>query len=676
MLLHVNNLKTYFRTDEGLARAVDGVSFTVEEGESLVLVGESGCGKTVCALSLMRLIQKPGYHPEGEIVLEGTDLLKCTDEELRHIRGNRISMVFQEPMSSLNPVFSIGNQIMEPLMLHQKMDKLTAQRRSVELLDMMGVPSPDIRLREYPHQLSGGMRQRVMIAMALACRPRLLIADEPTTSIDVTVQAQILHLIKELQEEIGMSLILITHDLGVVNEMADQVCVMYAGKVAEIAPRQALFEKPSHPYTIKLFESIPRGVQRKQHLKTITGTVRPATQFPEGCRFAERCPHASERCTLEAPSLLEIEEGHSVSCYLFDPDDPLQAQPALDQKEVLWPEISRSDSPLIEIHDLKTYFPVKKGFFQRTVGYLKAVDGVSLTITQGSTVGLVGESGCGKTTLGHTLLKLVSPTSGKVLFEGKDLLKMEGAELRSLRRDLQIVFQDPFSSLSPRMLVKDIIEEGMKVHKIGRSEEERIAKVDAVLQEVGLDPTVKERYPHEFSGGQRQRIAIARALVLNPKFLILDEATSSLDVSVQAQILNLLRQLQVTHDLTYLFITHDLGVVEYLATDVAVMYLGRIVEYGKVEEIFAYPRHPYTQSLLSAVPRIDSRREPLILLQGDVPSPINPPTGCHFHPRCPLLQQSDSEMLKVLCHTQYPSSHQTSSTHWAACHAVDSRAAL
>ena len=672
-LLEVENLHTYFTTEAGVARAVDGVSFTLEAGESLALVGESACGKSVTALSLMRLIEPPsGYHPSGQIHFEGTDLLQANEATLQHIRGNRISMIFQEPLTALNPVFTIADQLCEPLLLHQKLDKGQATRRGRELLEQMGIAAPDVVMRSYPHQLSGGMRQRVMIAMAIACRPRLMIADEPTTALDVTVQAQILYLIQELQREIGMALLLITHDLGIVNQMSDRVLVMYAGTLVETGTRAAVLRQPGHPYTIKLLQSVPRGVRHDQRLQVIRGTVRPATDVAPGCRFAERCDHAAARCSGAAPALFPAPGGSQVACYLHDPHDPLPAREIVADS-TLAPHLAPrtpSPAPLVEIRDLRTHFPVKKGFFQRVVGYVKAVDGVTLTIPEGITLGLVGESGCGKTTLGHSLIRLEERAQGQVCFAGQDILGLPPRAMRDVRRSVQIIFQDPFSSLNPRFTVQNLVGEGLRVHEPRLTAVEYERRIAEVLEEVGLSATMLQRYAHEFSGGQRQRLAIARALILHPRFLILDEATSALDVSVQAQILNLLRDLQARYQLTYLFITHDLGIIQYLAHAVAIMYLGRIVEYGATAAVFAHPAHPYTQSLLAAIPSLETRRTAPPPVLGDVPSPVSPPSGCHFHPRCPVLLSTTNAALRSACPTQYPPPLQAGPQRWARCHAV------
>ena len=677
-LLDVEDLHTHFHTEDGLARAVDGVSFHIAEGESLALVGESACGKSVTALSIMGLIRRPGFHPGGSIRLEGTELLGAREDVLRHIRGNRISMIFQEPMTSLNPVYTVANQLAEPLLLHQGMTQTQARARCRELLEQLGIASPGVVLDAYPHQLSGGMRQRVMIAMAIACRPQLMIADEPSTALDVTVQANILHLIRELQREYGMALLLITHDLGVVNQMCDRICVMYSGRVAEVAPREALLRDPQHPYAVRLLQSIPRGVSRSQRLTVIRGQVRSATDYPSGCRFAERCDHAAERCTAAQPPLFPTRADGLAACYLQDPREPLPPRETPPAVTSAHGERHTEGAVLLETRALRTHFPIHQGFFQRVVGHVRAVDGVSLAIRAGTTLGLVGESGCGKTTLGHSLLNLEGHARGEVLFEGRNLLALPAAELRRMRRKVQIIFQDPFGSLNPRLMINDIVGEGLRLHEPGLGGAETERRIAETLHEVGLAPDIGYRYAHEFSGGQRQRIAVARALILRPRFIVLDEATSALDVSVQAQILNLLRDLQVRHHLTYLFITHDLGVVQYLADEVAVMYLGRIVEHGPSEAVFAQPAHPYTRSLLAAVPSLTTRWSEPPQLSGEVPSPVNPPTGCHFHPRCPVYLGSDDPHLRGRCPSAYPDAYPQGAGpqgtgHWARCFAAEGR---
>ncbi len=660
-LLSVHDLKTYFRTGEGLARAVDGISFDIHKGQTFALVGESGCGKSVTALSIMQLVPEPtGYIAGGQIFYRDTDIVRLSEWEKRRIRGNEISMIFQEPMTSLNPVFTIGDQIVEAIRLHQNLDKSKARRKAVEMLDLVGISEPEQRFKDYPHQFSGGMKQRVMIAIALSCQPGLLIADEPTTALDVTIQAQVLDLIRELQKEMGTAVLLITHDLGVVAETAERIAVMYAGKIVEITDRRELFESPYHPYTQRLLESLPTRQKRGYALQTISGRVPKAISYLPGCRFADRCHRVMPDCHSVAPELVEVSPGHQVSCHLYSGFQP-RTSGIEHQASSIEYRVSSTQSPIIQTAGFKVYFDIRKGLFKKTVGHVRAVDGVDLTIRKGRTLALVGESGCGKTTLGKGLLQLISPTDGSVVYDNVDLMKLRRKELFPYRRKLQIVFQDPYSSLNPRMMVGEIIQEGMMAHGIGSGKAEREERVREIMLKVGLDPDMVRRYPHEFSGGQRQRIGIARCLAVEPEFLVCDEATSALDVSVQAQVLNLLKDLQGELNLTYLFITHDLSIVEYFADEVMVMYLGRIVERGTTEDIFDNFKHPYTRALLSAIPRIDPESgRKAIKLEGDVPSPANPPPGCHFHPRCPRAMP--------VCREIYPQETTFGHSHACRCH--------
>jgi len=660
-ILRVEDLRTYFRTAEGTAKAVDGVSFGISKGETYALVGESGCGKSVTALSILQLVPKPaGYMAGGAVHLGDKRISSLPPVAMRRIRGNGISMIFQEPMTALNPVFTVGNQISEGIILHQRLSKADARKKAVDMLDKVGIPDPAQRYDEYPHQMSGGMRQRVMIAMALACRPEVLIADEPTTALDVTIQSQILELVTNLQKEFGTAVLLITHNMGVVKENADRVGVMYAGRTVEEASRDRIFAAPSHPYTQLLLRAIPSRGRRGRELVTIEGMVPRATEFPPGCRFSTRCPFMMARCRTEEPAPCTIADGHSVECFLFDKGSaPDVGADAIDETPAP-PPCVEPDRIRLEVRDLKMHFPIKKGVLRRTVGHVKAVDGVSLTVRKGETLALVGESGCGKTTVGKCLVRLLDPTSGSILFRGSNVANATHTQVKDLRQSIQMIFQDPFSSLNPRLMIGETVTEGMETHGIGASRAEREQQLAALLPRVGLSPEMAGRYPHEFSGGQRQRIGLARALAVNPELVICDEATSSLDVSVQAQILNLLRKLQHELGLSYLFITHDLSVVRYLADRVSVMYLGRIVEEGTTEEIFEDTRHPYTRALLSAVPQVDEiEGRKRIVLEGDVPSPVSPPAGCHFHPRCPEK--------KPECSKAYPGSISFTDTHHCHC---------
>ncbi len=534
VLLEISDLKVSF----GSTAVVDEIGFTINRGETFVLLGESGSGKSITAMAIMRLLPNAATINSGKVLLDGEDLLQLPESEMRGIRGGKVGMIFQEPQTSLNPVMTIGDQIGESLSWHKKLKGKTARARVIELLDAVGIAEADRRYGEYPHQFSGGMKQRVMIAMALAGEPELLIADEPSTALDVTIQAQVLELLLKLQKERNMAILFITHDLGVASKMADQVGVMYAGKIVENAPRDQFFKKPEHPYSQKLFDALPSKIKRDQE----------------------------------------------------------------EQNQ----QIDQDRSVLLEVKNLDVHFPIRTGFFKRVTGHVRAVNDVSMTLERGQTIAMVGESGSGKTTFGKGILQLIRPTNGSVMFDGVDLAKLSPAELRKRRTDIQIVFQDPYSSMNPRMIVSDIIEEGMIAQKIGKTKQDRIKRVEELLEQVGLEKEFRLRYPHEFSGGQRQRICIARALAVDPKLIICDEPTSALDVSVQSQILTLLKDLQNRLGLTYLFITHNLGVVEYIAHKVAVMYQGEIVEYGDVDQVLYAPEHAYTQKLLAAIPVIET----------------------------------------------------------------------
>ena len=671
-LLSVQNLKTYFRTPEGLARAVDGISFDIAPNEIFALVGESGCGKSVTALSVIQLVAQPaGFIAGGAIYYNGQDITRLPEVEKRKIQGNDIAMVFQEPMTSLNPVFTIGYQISEAIRQHQDLRGTAARNAAIEMLDRVGIPEPAARYDEYPHQMSGGMKQRVMIAMALSCRPGLLIADEPTTALDVTIQAQILELIQRLQQELEMAVLLITHDLGVVGNIADRVAVMYAGKIAEIGTWEQLYKTPQHPYTVKLLESTPARDKRGTQLHTIAGRVPKATDYNDGCRFAERCPKVMDGCETITPTLHGVNGGkHNVACHLYNPEPPFSAVTTGATKLELETDTDKIEEsatqsadtqPQLQVKNLCVHYPIQKGIFKRTVGYVYAVDDVTLDIPRGKTLALVGESGSGKTSFGKGILRLGVPVKGDLIYDGDNIATVTRQHLHPYRKQMQIIFQDPYASLNPRMTIGAIIQEGMQAHDIGESTEARQNRVAELMQRVGLSPDMVTRYPHEFSGGQRQRIGIARCLAVDPEFIVCDEATSALDVSVQAQILNLLKSLQTDFNLTYLFITHNLSVVEYFADEVAVMYLGRIVERGTTEEIFDSPKHPYTRALLSAVPKMDPQTGvEKIQLEGDVPSPINRPSGCYFHPRCPEVMS--------MCKDVYPDETRFTQTHLCNCY--------
>ena len=655
MMLEVEGLRLGFATGKKTLVAVDGISFSIARGETFALLGESGCGKSASAQAIMRLLPSAGQLLGGRVLLDGTSLLALSEADMRDYRGSKMAMIFQEPATSLNPVLTVGQQIGEVLARHRGLSGAAASERMIELLRQVGIADPERRLNEYPFQFSGGMKQRVMIAIALAGEPDLLIADEPTTALDVTVQAQILDLLARLQVDRGMGMLLITHDLGVVARMAHRIGVMYAGELVEVATREAFFTQPRHPYSQALFAALPELSRRGERLASIPGQVPALGAMPSGCRFAERCPQVMPICREQSPAWRETVDGHAVRCHW-------QGTAALQETVHAITELELPAArPFLEVDDLKVHFPIRKGFLQRIVGQVRAVDGVSLAISPGRTLALVGESGCGKTTVGKALLHLIPPTAGQVRVGGVGLAGLSSRRLRAARRHMQMVFQDPYASLNPRLRVGEIIAEGMAALGIEGDAEQRVAAVAALLQQVGLPADAADRYPHEFSGGQRQRIAVARVLAVQPALLICDEPTSALDVSVQAQILNLLKKLQAELGLAYLFITHNFAVVEYLAHDVAVMYLGRIVEQGRAEEVLQRPRHPYTRALLSAVPspRLDALSS-VIRLPGEAPSPANPPQGCHFHPRCPAATD--------VCRQRYPGVTDISMTHKVHCH--------
>ncbi len=664
-VLEIGGLNTRIETAGGVIRALDDVSFEIARGETFAVVGESGCGKSMTALSIMRLLPEAAWIDSGRVDQEGRRLLELPEYEMRDVRGRRIGMIFQEPATSLNPVMTCGEQIVEVLERHGIARGAAARARALDWLQRVGIPDPAQRMDDYPFQLSGGMKQRVMIALALCSEPEVLIADEPTTALDVTIQAQILDLLVELQRSNGMAMLLITHDLGVVARMAHRVALMYAGEMIEIGSRASFFARPLHPYAARLFAALPGSASRGSPLMTIPGMVPPLTTEFAGCRFAPRCAFAHARCEAEAPgwhmAATDGTTSHRARCHLLEEGEvpPLRAEAGAAAAAL---PVSQQGA-LLEVRDLKVHFPIRRGLFRRTVGHVRAVDGVSLTIGAGRTLALVGESGCGKTTVGKGLLQLIAPSAGSIRFDGRELAGAPAKVLRQSRSLMQIVFQDPFASLNPRMRVGEIIAEGMASFGLGVDQAGRDREAASLLAQVGLPADARDRYPHEFSGGQRQRIAIARALAVEPKLIVCDEPTSALDVSVQAQILNLLADLQRERGVALLFITHNLAVVEHLAHDIAVMYLGRIVESGSADEVLRRPRHPYTQALLAAVPRIEGGAEaPQVAdrkLFADLPSPANPPAGCHFHTRC---SRATAE-----CAAAYPEARIVSQTHRVHC---------
>jgi peptide/nickel transport system ATP-binding protein len=694
VVLEVENLRTEFHLRSGTVGAVDGVSFAVGAGECVGLVGESGCGKSTTGLSIMKLLPPVGHVVGGSIKLLGRDLGPLSESEMRHVRGNDAAMIFQDPMSSLNPTWTVGKQISEAYRLHNDgSSQAEAMARAREVLELVGLPRPAERLAAYPHQLSGGLRQRVMIAMALVNSPKLLIADEPTTALDVTIQAQILDLIDALRRDLHMAVILITHDLGVIAARANRVMVMYAGKIAEGADTDELFASMRHPYTEALFRSIPRFDQdRAQALYSIPGVPPDLMTPPPGCRFAARCRNAQSRCTQEEPLLApETSDGsrpgagvahtetpstghairageHVYACFY-----PVEASAAEDRAHSILVNEPAPEAPvaepvangdvLLSLRNVVKEFPVTAGVvLQRKIGTVKAVSDVSFDVRRGETFGLVGESGCGKTTIGWLITALHRPTSGEIRFGDRDMATLHGGGLRDARRDLQLMFQDPYASLDPRMRVGPSIREPLSIQQVG-SRADRGKRVAELLSEVGLSPKSAGLYPHEFSGGQRQRIGLARALALNPKLIVADEPVSALDVSIQAQILNLMRGLQDSHELTYVVISHDLAVVRYLADTIGVMYLGKLVEIGPAAAVYGHTAHPYTRGLIDAVPIPDpvlEKQRETVPVRGELPSPIDPPSGCRFRTRCPLAQD--------ICAEVEPPLRSFGGEHRAACH--------
>jgi peptide/nickel transport system ATP-binding protein len=679
-ILEIKDLSTHIRLTKSVVQAVGNVDLRIEAGESVGLVGESGCGKSMTGLSIMGLLPPGGKIIGGSIKLDGRELVGLTDAELRKIRGNDIAMIFQDPLTSLDPTKTVGYQVAEPVRLHRGASKREALDRAAEVLAMVGLPRPKERLGDYPHQLSGGLRQRVMIATALACEPKLLIADEPTTALDVTIQAQILALLDDLRRRLGMAMLLITHDMGVIAGHADSVEVMYAGRMVETADTTTLFGHMHHPYTQALLGSIPRLSQdARQRLLSIPGLPPDLSNPPAGCRFAPRCSRASGRCQTDEPPLTGAELDHLFACW-HPVDGPAQAgaaqpadgtarepDPAQARVEALGPAPVEAAGPdgssLLEIDHVVKEFGIHAGaILQRRVGSVKAVSDVSFSVATGETFGLVGESGCGKTTIGRVIVALERPNSGSVRLRGRNVSALSAGELRRHRRDLQLVFQDPYSSLDPRMRVGAIIREPLAIQGMG-SHAEQQRRVFELLDEVGLPRQAVERYPHEFSGGQRQRIGLARALTLNPQVIVADEPVSALDVSIRAQVLNLMKRLQADHGLTYIVISHDLAVVKYMADRIGVMYLGKLVEMGSGADIYERAAHPYTAALIATIPVPDpvvARKSKGAGISGELPSPINPPSGCRFRTRCPYAQE--------LCAQEEPELRSFGPGHVAACH--------
>jgi peptide/nickel transport system ATP-binding protein len=669
-LLEVSDLAISIPTENGVIEAVRGISLAVAPGETIGIVGESGSGKTMLALSVLGLLPRRA-QVTGSVRLDGEELLQASESQWRQVRGNRAAMVFQDPMTALNPMYSVGWQVAECLRLHRHDKNADAHKRAVELLEAVGLPEPARIARRFPHELSGGMRQRVVIAMAIANEPELLIADEPTTALDVTVQAQILDLLKSIQRETHAAMIMISHDLGVVAGIADRVLVMYAGKAVEVGGVEQVFAQPRMPYTAGLLASLPSLDHRKERLAAIRGLPPSGIGYGAGCAFAPRCPKAADVCQTE-PALVPVGPSHAAACHFATEDagpreaaDDAAAQPAAPDDIPKGTTATAATAgpgdtgePVLVVTDLVKNFHVRGTSF-RSVATVQAVSGVSLELRSGRCLALVGESGCGKSTLARMLLRLEEPTAGSIKLNGRELVGMSEEDLRPIRPQIQMVFQDPYSSLNPRLSVAEIVGEPLLVHKVA----DRAERVRALLRSVGLDPTSGVRFPSEFSGGQRQRIGIARALALEPNTIVLDEPVSALDVSIRASVLNLLRDLQRNRNMAYLFIAHDLAVVRQVADEVAVMYLGLIVERGPADAIYATPAHPYTRALMSAVPIPDPERErsrQRILLSGEVPDPANPPSGCRFRTRC---WKADER-----CAAEVPPLLQIETGRYVACH--------
>ena len=748
-VLEIQDLSTHIKLTSSVVQAVGNVDMHIDAGETLGVVGESGCGKSMTGLSIMGLLPPGGSIVGGSIKLDGRELVGLKEEDLRRVRGNDIAMIFQDPLTSLDPTKTVGYQVAEPVRLHLGASKAEALHRAVEVLSLVGLPRPKERLDDYPHQLSGGLRQRVMIAMALANEPKLLIADEPTTALDVTIQAQILALLRDLKDRLGMAMLLITHDMGVIAGHADRVNVMYAGRVVETAEVRELFNEMHHPYTQALLASIPQLDQdAKKALHAIPGLPPDLSHLPQGCRFAARCSRATDKCRTDEPSLSGKTYEHRFACWhpvdgplalavigeagpdaastgLVSSDAESVAEAALPPDKAGYtpefvadapladaaaadgevPEVAAGAdetreareaeaivvaaglevtadgrlevtermvevtaangdgvAPLLEITNLVKEFPITSGVLQRQVGSVKAVSDVSFSVPAGTTFGLVGESGCGKTTIGRMIVALEKPNSGAITLGGMNVSKLRGTELRRKRRDLQLMFQDPQSSLDPRMRVGAIIGEPLAVQHLGSKRAQR-DRVFELLGEVGLPRNAVERYPHEFSGGQRQRIGLARALTLNPRLIVADEPVSALDVSIRAQVLNLMKRLQASHGLTYVVISHDLAVVKYMAERIGVMYLGKLVELGSGQDVYERAAHPYTAGLIATIPVPKpslERAKKGAAIKGELPSPVNPPSGCRFRTRCRFAQE--------LCAAEEPLLRSFGPGHLAACH--------
>jgi peptide/nickel transport system ATP-binding protein len=668
-LLEVRELRTHFTTDQGIVRAVDGVSFELAAGEALGIVGESGSGKSVSALSIMRLLEDDATIAGGEIIFRGKNVVTLRGQELRQLRGGDVAMIFQDPMTSLNPVLRIARQLIEGLLVHGRYTAKTARERAVGLLGRMGITSPERAIDAYPHEFSGGMRQRVMLAMGFGNEPSLLIADEPTTALDVTIQAQILDLLRELNADFGAAILLISHDLGVIANVCARVVVMYAGEVVEEGRTADLLSEPHHPYTWALLNAAPRidrSIPGQKRLTTIEGAPPDPLAHPPGCRFAPRCPFRIDKCE-EHPELLPTDPTRRARCWVAQagqrPPPPAAGAELEVRVQTSQDSAPTLALPILEVAGLVKHFPLRRTTPFNAKRFVHAVDGVDFVARRGETVGLVGESGCGKSTIARLITRIHEPTAGSVRFEGRDISHASRAEIRPLRRRMQMIFQDPYASLNPRMTVGEILAEPLAFHGITAGERATRARVQELLALVGLSPRAADSYPHEFSGGQRQRIGTARALAVEPALIVADEPISSLDVNIQAQIINLFVDLQERFELTFLFIAHDLAVVRHISDRIVVLYLGKVMEVAAAAALFEEPLHPYTVSLISAVPipevTAESARE-RIRLVGEPPSAVDPPSGCRFRTRCPIARPVCAEVTPPLTEIR--------PNHFAACH--------
>ena len=667
-LLEIKNIETCFKTDGQLVKAVDGVSMYLDPGEIIGIVGESGSGKSVTMMSMLQLISSPGKITGGEVYIQGEDknMLEYgpDSEQMRHMRGGKVSMIFQEPMTSLNPVLTIGYQIQENIMEHLHLSKEEAKKKAIEMLKLVNIPDAEERFNYYPQQFSGGMRQRIMIAMAMSSEPTVLVADEATTALDVTTQAQLLEMLRDIAKKTNTALVIVTHNLGIVARFAERIYVMYSGSVVEMTDTKRLFANPEHPYTRALLRAIPRLDDPKDRvLIPIEGLPPNPASRPSYCPFYDRCEYHMDKCReCSKPQLAELETGHFAACHLTEEEKAAKAREIASKETKKAPKIIAKDELCLDVKNVKKYFPIYSGLMRKKTGEVKAIEDICFYARKGETLGIVGESGCGKTTLARCIMRVYQPEDGEIIFNGTDIAKFNDRQMYPFRRKIAMIFQDPFSSLDPRQTAESIVGESLLLHKLVENKAEYDARVDELFRIVGLDPALKYRVPHEFSGGQRQRIGIARALSSEPDMIICDEPISALDVSIQAQIINLLEELQAKLGLTYLFIAHDLAVVKHISTRILVMYLGRVVEIAECDELYSNTLHPYTRTLLSAVPVADpvvEESRERIPIRGEVPSLTKRPEGCPFHDRCPNATER--------CRKEVPALKNVGNGHEVAC---------